>query len=66
MSTSTKPRVWLVGGLGAPQRPADRPTVRDDLMRTWTPTDDGRYATGRHVETWDDLRARYDLVEVSA
>lgn len=66
MSTSTKPRVWLVAGLGNAEPPADRPAVRDDLMRTWTPTDDGRYATGRHVETWESLHARHDLIEVTA
>lgn len=35
-------------------------------MRTWTPTDDGRYSSGRHVETWEALHARHDLIEVTA
>ncbi|MGH3830862.1 MAG: hypothetical protein ACRDRS_10515 [Pseudonocardiaceae bacterium] len=58
-------RVWLVAGPGA--APAYRPTVRDDLMRVWQPGPDGRYTTGggRHHANWDELRARYDLVEVT-
>lgn len=28
-------RVWLVAGLAHTSEPADRPAVRDDLMRTW-------------------------------
>jgi hypothetical protein len=46
---------------------ATKPTVRDDLMRTWTPDPDGRYSTasGRHTATWAELHARHDPVEVS-
>ncbi|HWR48349.1 MAG TPA: hypothetical protein VN327_12185 [Pseudonocardiaceae bacterium] len=35
--------------------------------RTWRPGPDGRYSTGdgRHCATWDELRARHDLVEVT-
>ncbi|MGH3808594.1 MAG: hypothetical protein ACRDRU_18610 [Pseudonocardiaceae bacterium] len=62
------PRVWLVSGLGTAPAPTDRPIVRDDLMRTWRPGPDGRYSTGagRHHATWDELRARHDLVEMPA
>ncbi|MGH3852409.1 MAG: hypothetical protein ACRDR6_02695 [Pseudonocardiaceae bacterium] len=60
-------RVWLVAGLGTALVPVDRPTVRDDLMRVWEPGPDGGYFTGggRHNASWGELRARYDLVEVS-
>ena len=65
-STATKPRVWLVAGLGTAPEPADHPTVRDDLMRTWEADAAGRYSTagGRHTATWDELHNRHDLVEV--
>lgn len=67
MSTSTKPRVWLVAGLGTKPAPSDRPTVRDDQLRTWHPGGDGRYHTadGLHHATWAELHVRYDLVEVT-
>ena len=67
MSTSTKPRVWLVAGLDTKPAPVDQPTVRDDLLRVWHPGRDGRYQTadGRHCATWDELHVRYDLVEVA-
>lgn len=66
MSTRTRPRVWLVAGLGILPAPTDRPTVRDDQMRTWHPGNDGRYhsADGFHHATWVELHSRYDLVEV--
>lgn len=64
-TTATKPRVWLVAGLSNAPPPTDQPTVRDDLMRTWTPAPDGQYASGRHTATWAELHARHDLVEVS-
>lgn len=65
--TATRPRVWLVAGIGSAPTPADMPTVRDHLMRTWHPGMDGRYHTpdGRHVCTWTELHDRYDLVEVT-
>lgn len=67
MSTSgtRPPRVWLVAGLGSPPRPTDRPAVRDQQMRRWEPGPDGQYHTsdGRHHYSWDQLHARYDLVE---
>ncbi|MGH3718831.1 MAG: hypothetical protein ACRDRI_08320 [Pseudonocardiaceae bacterium] len=55
-------RVWLIAGLGT----APTPTVRDDLMRTWQPGPDDHYSTneGRHHATWNELRARHNLVEV--
>ncbi|MGH3832908.1 MAG: hypothetical protein ACRDRS_21120 [Pseudonocardiaceae bacterium] len=61
-------RVWLAGGLGTTPEPTDRPTVSDNQMRTWCPGPDGRYNThgGRQHATWGELRARYDLVEVTA
>jgi hypothetical protein len=61
------PRVWLVAGPGTALTPSDHPTVRDDQMRTWRPSSDGRYRTGqgRHCATWGELRARYDLLEVT-
>jgi hypothetical protein len=68
MSTSpASPRVWLVAGLNGGSTPTDLPTVRDDLMRIWTPETDDRYSTGdgRHTATWAELRARHDLVEVT-
>ncbi|MGH3769876.1 MAG: hypothetical protein ACRDRW_00505 [Pseudonocardiaceae bacterium] len=61
-----RPRVWLVAGLGTAPAPTDRPTVRDDLTRTWRPGPDGRYSTAESHQhaTWEELRARHDLVEV--
>ncbi|MGH3856356.1 MAG: hypothetical protein ACRDR6_23265 [Pseudonocardiaceae bacterium] len=60
-------RVWLAAGFGTTPAPTDQPTVSDNQMRTWQPGPDGRYFTGggRHRATWDELRARYDLVEVT-
>lgn len=68
MSTSTpRPRVWLVAGLGNPAAPADHPRVRDHFMRCWEPGPDGLYysADGWHHATWAELHARFDLVEVA-
>ncbi|MGH3828785.1 MAG: hypothetical protein ACRDQX_16685 [Pseudonocardiaceae bacterium] len=61
-------RVWLAAGLGTTPEPTDQPTVSDNQMRVWLPTPDGRYNTrgGRQHATWGELRARYDLVEVTA
>ncbi|MGH3868524.1 MAG: hypothetical protein ACRDQ4_20860 [Pseudonocardiaceae bacterium] len=61
-------RVWLVAGLGTAPAPTDHPVVRDDLMRIWRPGPDGHYFTadGWHHATWEELRARHDLVEVVA
>jgi hypothetical protein len=58
-ATTRRARVWLA--------PADRPTVRDDLMRQWCPGPDGRWHTpdGRHHADWTELHTRYDLVEVT-
>ena len=60
-------RVWLVAPLSNAGEPADRPVVRDDLMRTWLPdTDNTGYHTlngGRHT-TWEELHCKFDLVEV--
>lgn len=71
-TTTTVPRVWLVAGLSTTDNqtdvaPADRPVVRDDLMRIWEPGPDGRWHTadGRHHATWGELHSRYDLVEVT-
>ncbi|MGH3854750.1 MAG: hypothetical protein ACRDR6_14900 [Pseudonocardiaceae bacterium] len=57
-------RVWLTAGLGTTPAPTDQPTVRDNQLHTWQPGPDGRYTTGggRHHATWDELRARHDLV----
>lgn len=62
-ATTTKPRVWLAGEGG--RRPTDRPVVRDGLGREWRPVAGWVWCTadGRHHETWDGLRARFDLVE---
>jgi hypothetical protein len=65
---TTRPRVWLAGANGSAHEPTDRPTVRDNRMRTWEPGSDGRYhsADGWHHVTWTELHARFDLVEVVA
>jgi hypothetical protein len=62
-----RPRVWLVAGLRDAPAPVDAVTVRDDLMRTWTPGPDSNWHTadGRHHATWRELHGRYDLVEVT-
>lgn len=67
MSTSTKPRVWLVVGLDNDPAPTDQPVVRDNQIRRWHPGTDGRWHTpdGLHHATWAELHARYDLVEVT-
>ncbi|MGH3852853.1 MAG: hypothetical protein ACRDR6_05015 [Pseudonocardiaceae bacterium] len=67
MSEVNAARVWLVAPRGTAPAPTDHPTVRDDLMRTWRPSPDGRYTSGagRHHATWDELRAQHDLVEVT-
>lgn len=63
--TITAPRVWLAGERGP--RPEDRPAVSDGLGHEWRPGPQGVWSTadGRHHETWDGLRARFDLVEVT-
>lgn len=63
----SRPRVWLVAGLGTDIAPTDLPTVRDDQMHVWSFGDDGRLHTpdGRHHATWGDLHARTDLFEVA-
>jgi hypothetical protein len=66
LAVVARPRVWLAGGPRGVLAPADRPVVRDDLMRQWFCVADDRYRTadGRHCATWAELRARFDLVEV--
>jgi hypothetical protein len=66
--SSTKPRVWLVAGIGSTPDPTDNPTVRDNRMCTWRPGPDGHYhsADGWHHATWSELHTRFDLVEVLA
>ena len=61
-----RPRVWLVGHVGTNPDPVDPPAVRDTCLRTWVPGEDGYYhsADGRHHSTWDELHARFDLIEV--
>lgn len=61
-------RVWLVASVRDIPEPADRPTVRDDLMRTWRPEGDCSYRCeyGKRCATWAELHARFDLVEVPA
>jgi hypothetical protein len=65
---STRPRVWLVAGIGSTPDPTDHPIVRDNRMRTWQPGPDGRYHStdGWHHATWTELHTRFDLVEVAA
>ncbi|HEY5854565.1 MAG TPA: hypothetical protein VIW24_11085 [Aldersonia sp.] len=59
-------RVWLAAvGCGCAE-PVDAPTVRDDQMRTWRPERGAVYRSGRRYLTWDELRVRFDLVEVAA
>lgn len=60
-SKSMKPRIWLPGAA----RPADTPTVQDDQGRRWHPAG-GQWHTAdnRHHQTWGQLTARTDLVEV--
>ncbi|MFD9665377.1 hypothetical protein ACFWAY_27770 [Rhodococcus sp. NPDC059968] len=64
---STTSRVWLVAALAHTREPADRPAVRDDLMRTWVPEPGSGYRTrdGRRRATWAQLHSRFDLVEVT-
>ncbi|MFD9668312.1 hypothetical protein ACFWAY_43115 [Rhodococcus sp. NPDC059968] len=64
----TAARVWLVAALSNTGEPADRPVVRDDLMRTWLPDRGSGYRSpnGRRRVTWAELHARFDLVEVTA
>lgn len=59
-------RVWLAAMSNTCAEPLDRPAVRDDMMRTWLPESDSRYRStdGRRRYTWDELRSRFDLVEV--
>ncbi|MEV0066667.1 hypothetical protein [Amycolatopsis sp. NPDC050768] len=66
-TTTAAPRVWLAAGLGTSPAPADRPTLRDDLMRQWRAGSDGLWHTpdGRHHADWTELHTRYDLVEVT-
>jgi hypothetical protein len=69
MNTSTtRPRVWLVAGIGSTPDPTDRPVVRDNRMITWQPDPAGSYHSvdGYHHATWTELHARFDLVEVAA
>ncbi|NMN93931.1 hypothetical protein [Antrihabitans stalactiti] len=65
-TASKELRVWLVATLSNAPEPADRPIVRDDMMRTWLPTDSRGYCSsdGRRTITWAELHARFDLVEV--
>ncbi len=64
----SRPRMWLVAGGHVPD-PDDLPTVRDNLMHTWCPGADGLMhmaVNGHdHHASWQELRARYDLVEVA-
>ncbi len=64
---SDHPRVWLVAEISGDDEPIDRPAVRDDLMRRWTPVEGNLYriASGRHCATWAELHARFDLVEIA-
>lgn len=74
-SRQSVPRVWLVAGGRTPDPyPWDRPIVRDTLMRTWRAGADGLMHTTTvgfdhrvvdHHASWEELRARYDLVEVA-
>lgn len=68
---SHRPRVWLVAGGHTPDPcTCCQPAVRDTLMHTWRPGNDGLMhmttANGHnHHARWAELRARYDLVEVA-
>ncbi len=66
MDPPTTSRGWLVAALVHTCESADRPTVRNDLMRTWVPEPGSGYRThdGRRRATWAQLPARFDLVEV--
>lgn len=59
-------RVWLAAA-DSGSEPLDRPVVRDQMLRHWLPTADGRWrsADGRHHATWAELHARFDLIETS-
>lgn len=65
--TDMTPRVWLVAGHGCAGEPGDPVVVRDDVGRQWCPGPDGRYHTagGLHHASWAELRARFDLIEVT-
>jgi hypothetical protein len=67
MSAPTKPRVWLVAGLGAEHPPAQPVEVVDDQLHHWIPGPDGLLHTvdGRHHASWTELHQRTDLREVS-
>jgi hypothetical protein len=64
--TVTRPRVWLVAGIGATPDPTDHPVVRDNRMITWQPDPSGAYHStdGHHHATWTELHSRFDLVEI--
>jgi hypothetical protein len=68
--TQTMPRVWLSGGGDKPEpRRTDRTRlVLSDGRNLWEPDlggDGWQTLDGRHHAEWGELRARYDLVEVS-
>jgi hypothetical protein len=67
-TTSPRPRVWLVAGIGSTPDPTDHPTVRDNRMITWQPDAGGTYHSldGYHHASWTELHARFDLVEIAA
>src|ERR1041384_1724021 len=52
--TASRPRVWLVAGIGSTPDPIDHPVVRDNRMITWHPDPAGRYHSvdGHHPATW--------------
>lgn len=64
-------RVWLVAGLARTEPPAPDAVgvsaVRDDQLRVWESTGDGRWHTtdGRHHASWHELHDRFDLMEVT-
>jgi hypothetical protein len=60
---SRRPRIWLAGGGPAPH---PLPTVRDTRQRVWGPDGAGgmQTADGQHHETWGNLNAVSDLIEL--
>lgn len=69
MLSNTCPRVWLAGGdKPSKEPPSNASWLRDDNGRTWIPDGRGGWHTedNRHHSTLAELRARTDLVEVTA
>jgi hypothetical protein len=68
--TQTRPRVWLASGSSVPEPGWNEREwlVLSDGRNLWKPDlSGGGWSTldGRHHAEWEELRVRYDLVEVA-